>query len=517
MYRKLVTQHAVLACAFVLSLQAGASAQLLDLRTLNSSVADWSGYPGSFDPDWIGDVDYIVHGLVPQDPIYVSGFDFGGTFPGGGGTGGLIITIGGPGVIGGGSDSFIPWSPPALPEIQKPELYLQHIQTVDYLDHQQSMVTSVHADSPDHTADYGDNTSVAGEQFNHFAQVINLVPNSPAVVVADGRAIAQLDAAAEATGFTASGKVAAAAGAVATRGTPYTPAFANAEASSSVAGQATFELKTITSFDLSTTLAQVGQMNLSVSITREGDSAPLATWSAEQARQITQQTYGVLETGRYTVRVQAQAQAQVDASVFDRPGTITEPVSQSSSFDVDFKLHGLEHWYYTANPDGSGAQYHADSLISVLAPVVESGWVYVRGRIPNNVPADRVVDSPDDLPADLLDTVTYYDGAWLMLDNWADPASGYLQYVDAYWTGQWASVDIPLSELYDDLEATGWFDVNSGQWLDSPLDALRFTLNDLDTATYLAQTTALIANTPEPAAAVFLLAFTAPLMRRRRR
>ncbi|QNN22885.1 hypothetical protein HED60_11605 [Planctomycetales bacterium ZRK34] len=503
-------QRALLASAVMLLIQAGTQAQLLDLRTLESSTTGWTGYGDNFEPDWDGHSDDITPPSW-SNPTNDSG--------------GYLVWDGSSGGYSSGSGSFgagfsmdyagyhdygwTPWSPDPAPDIQAPQIYRHRVQSVELLDQQQQVTTAMQAAGGSGYASHGSaTTDLDPVEFSQYAEITTSFGD---FIVAGGRSIAHLDSSANDTAFSAAGKVAASAGANAVKGFAYRPSHSTADASSSIARQATFELKTITQFDLSATLAKAGQMNLNLAIYQDGVDNPVAAWSAAEAQQITQKTYGVLDAGQYTIKLEASASAAASATSFTAyPVTRTE--STESGFSVDFKLNSLEYWYYTTTPDGSGQHLYADSIVSVLAPVVEAGWIFVQGAVPSGVSSDLVITSDTDLPDDLLDTVTAnpdHTGTY-------PGALGYLQYVDAYWTGEWASLDMPVSEAYDDLEPTGWYDVIAGQWIDSPLDALRFPLDSgIDEATFLAQTAALV-STPEPAALMLLLT-AAPMLRLRRR
>ncbi|MHB1157386.1 MAG: PEP-CTERM sorting domain-containing protein [Phycisphaerales bacterium] len=528
-----------MACVVLLTIQAGAEAQLLDLRTLDSASTSWTGYDAAnFQPYWKGDTQYV------SLPLW-NGGDFpppgGGGIQIGGGTGGD-----GSGGSGGSGSTIIigyppysGWTPPAIPDIRKPEIFRRHIQSVEQIGDQRSLATHTTAEASGVVAAYG-RTANDSAEFSHYARVVGggWWGN---VTIADGRAIAHLDATTGQMSFTASGKVGAEAGAQAQAGSYAMPPHSSAAGSATLVSQATFELKAVTQFDLSTALAQYGQMGLNVSISREGQTQPLVSWAAQEGQQVSQQVYGVLDAGRYTITVQGGAQAGAEAAAVAAPVVVipdpivsgedsgdgallnsglvslvgpviptplSDPVSQFQSrageFDVRFGLNGLEYWYYTTTEDGSGRRLLADSPITIEVPEVKSGWVFIRGLAPSTVPAAQLIYSEDQLPADLLDTVERQRIVVVGPSQYEYPI-GWLQYVDAYWTGEWSSVDRPLADVYgDELDPTGWYDFSRGRWINSPLDALRFDLpTGLNEATYLTQIQSL--TVPEPTSLAVLM------------
>lgn len=372
------------ACVVLLAIQAGAEAQLLDLRTLESTSTSWTGYDAAnFQPHWEGDAQYVSPSLwgggniIGLSPSYFVGIPIGG---------------GGGSYIGGGSSSdsvmlagnylYSNWTPPAIPGIRKPEIFRQHIQSVEQIGDQRTLTTYTTAEASGVVAAYG-RTANDNAQFSHYAQVGSgnsgwgwLGGNTQ---IADGRAISHLDATTGQMSFAASGKVGAEATASAQTGSYARPPHSSAAGSAALVSHATFELKAVTQFDLSTTLAQYGQMGLSVSISRDGQTQPLASWTAQDGRQVSQRVYGVLDAGRYTITVEGGAQAGAEAVAEAPPVVVTppqpvstdgdielwsgghvvapmsDPVSQFQSrageFDVQFGLNGLEYWYYTTAED----------------------------------------------------------------------------------------------------------------------------------------------------------------------
>ncbi|MBI1368330.1 MAG: hypothetical protein GC162_06715 [Planctomycetes bacterium] len=458
---------------------AAASAQLLDLRTLSVEQSAWDGFDAGFAPTWIGDTQTIF----PSD------------WNGGGGT---ANNPGGSGSDSGGFVVDFTGGGPSDPSIVKPKIYHQHIDSVLLIDQLQWSVASARAEAADHVAD-SINASADPGELSQFAQIV--LGEGPAVnpylpsqyAVALSEAVAHLTASTTDSRFAASGKVgvylsanAQSAGGAPPAGTPpisddpsvtsqvkpfglpplldtlVLPPASSAHSSASVVSQAMFDLKTVTQFDLTTTIAKAGAMGLDVAIYQEGNADALMIWNSRDAKEIDLHTYGVLDAGRYLLRIEARADADAAADASALPSSpITQNVSdiaaQTGQFDVQFDLGALQYWYYTLAEDGSGPRLLPDSLITVQ--------VY-------------------------------------------DPSMN--RYIDAQMT---------LADAYRDLEPTGWFDVAGDQWIDSPLEALQFDLpTGITEAQFLAQTQRLLSLTPVPEPTAALI-FAAPLalLRRRRR